>query len=526
MKKLLSALMFSVFLLSLSCSSKSSQADDSDSVYPDNEESDTEKKDDDEKHNHDEDDIKDDIDENVVDEEDFSDNEFSDDETLECENEGEARDVSCGLNGRGLKRQTCENGIWVSMQCVDPDICVDGNTKDDTCGVLGTRTDECIEGKWVTGECVDEYENPDGEIPAASKGKYIYFSAKKIDDKYNSDLYMIDLTGTEPVVVQLTDTAVIDEVSPAIPADGSFMVYSDGYYDDPSFSVLRWVKLDSDGRPMAETDKKILGWEKESCLGGLSEHYFGKGNPAVSLDGNEIVFVNTYKADEDLEDCPVLAYQPARANIDSDGNLGEYKAMPWYGGDTPNRMRYVPFSPVFVHDTKWVALSVFGMDEPPLGSELMMCKDNCNSYADWDFLTYHETWSSGNVAQRSLAPAMNEDAVMFFRRFPGEEFNTGIYSAGKLKTAGSHPIYGAYGVLDTEEDFITGFGSTHFASSYKGLAFSPDGKLVAAAITITENQIKDEYRSELVVIDRETGKIYKKFTFENNLRNVDGLVWR
>jgi hypothetical protein len=465
------------------------------------------------------------------DEEEEEDNEMNDtseefDDDPECEKEGETRDVACGLNGRGLKRETCTDGIWVSMECVDPDICIDGDTREDTCGVMGTRTDECVEGQWKTGECVDEYENPDGEIPSASKGKYIYFSAKKIDDKYNSDLYMIDLTGDEPEVVQLTDTSVIDEVSPAIPADSSFMVYSDGYYDDPGFSVLRWVKLDSDGRPVEETDKRILGWEKESCLGGISDHYFGKGNPSVSLDGTEIVFVNTYKADEDLDECPVLAYQPARVSIDEDGNIGDYEAMPWYGGDTPNRMKYVPFSPVYVHDTKWIALSIFGMDEPPLGSELMMCKENCNSWADWDMLTYHETWSSGNVAQRSLAAAMNEDTIMFFRRFPGVEFSTGIYTAGQLKTAGYHPVYGDYGVLETDENFVSGFGGTYFAASYKGLAFSPDGKLVAAAITIAENEINDEYRSELVILDRETGKIYEKFTFEDALRNVDGLIWR
>lgn len=440
-----------------------------------------------------------------------------------CE-DGQKRDISCGFNGRGLKRQTCEEGIWVSLPCVDPDICTDGDTKDEGCGVMGTMEITCVEGRWKAGECVDEYENPGDEIPAESKGSFLYFSGKKLNDKYNSDLYMIDMTLPEPELVQVTDTASIDESSPAVPEDISFMVYGNGGYGDHSLSTLRWVELDGDGMPDMQTDKLLIGRESESCIAGT--YYFGKGTPAVSLDGKEIVFVDTYKAGEDIEGCPEMAYGLATASLDSKGNAGSATALPWDEGVDPSFMVSKPMSPIYLEDTKRVAVAVFGLDQHPVSTEIAICEETCSDLGDWDWLTYLAIWSDGNVAQRCLASNPVSDEIGFYRLSSIEGFDTGIYTSSGISGAAYDSVYGAYGVLDVEERFVSSFAGENLAASHRPLAFSPDGKLLAVSVTYVDNQIMDERHSELAVIDKETGVVYKKFDFRGELREVDGLMWR
>lgn len=443
-------------------------------------------------------------------------------------NHGEERDLACGINNRGLKHEVCFEGRWISnYQCVDPDVCKDNDVDVKTCGVLGASTDVCVEGQWDFGECEDDFIKPDGEIPVESKGNHLYFSAKKYDDKYNSDLYMIDMTSPEPTLVQLTDTPNLYEISPSLPGDNSFIVYANGYYDDPSFSRIRFVKLDDSGKPIPGTDKEILPMDRETCNGGNTTIFYGKGNPSVSLDGSEIVFVNTYRFDTDDFGCSKTAYKPARVSIDSDGNPGTIDNLGWDEGLAPGKTMSVPISPVYLWNTKLIVLSLKGIDQHPISSEIQICDEECNTFADWGYLTYQAIWSLDNVAQVSIGASVNSDEIIFFRAFPGNDFDTGIYTAGNIIETSPHPIYGPYGVYDTTEKFISGFSSIYMKSTYRALAFSPDSKLIAVVITFIDSEIKNEKHSNIVIMNRESGEVIRSFDFANDpLREVDGLNWR
>ncbi len=78
-------------------------------------------------------------------------------EDLSC-TEPESR--PCGFNGRGEQPYACVDGMLVvAADCVDPDVCADGSTEEQTCGVLGngTRDAFCDRGQW-TGVCEDPDE--------------------------------------------------------------------------------------------------------------------------------------------------------------------------------------------------------------------------------------------------------------------------------------------------------------------------------------------------------------------------------
>lgn len=90
-----------------------------------------------------------------------------------CEG-GTARNVACGLNGRGSLPQSCVEGAWQDAgPCQDPDACGDGTTQDSPCGLngRGTRTDACVAGQWTVGPCQDPDACVDGAEQVGSCGK-------------------------------------------------------------------------------------------------------------------------------------------------------------------------------------------------------------------------------------------------------------------------------------------------------------------------------------------------------------------
>jgi len=84
--------------------------------------------------------------------------------------EGSTRDdgSTCGVNGRGKRKQRCEDDFWIdTATCVDPDECVDGvsGKSDETCGInnRGHYLTECVAGTRESRDvCLDADECTDG----------------------------------------------------------------------------------------------------------------------------------------------------------------------------------------------------------------------------------------------------------------------------------------------------------------------------------------------------------------------------
>jgi hypothetical protein len=88
--------------------------------------------------------------------------------------DGDCAQATCGLNLRGLADWQCVAGAWTTANCIDPDICTDGNTQTGTtaCGLNGRGLvdQRCITGAWSdTDTCVDLDVCADDDIcsPAA-----------------------------------------------------------------------------------------------------------------------------------------------------------------------------------------------------------------------------------------------------------------------------------------------------------------------------------------------------------------------
>ncbi len=90
-----------------------------------------------------------------------------------CEENG-IRGAACGLNGAGLKPQSCIGGQWVDGgPCQDPDACTDSDILAQPCGLnaRGQKKDACANGQWVPGACVDPDVCKDGDATVAGCGK-------------------------------------------------------------------------------------------------------------------------------------------------------------------------------------------------------------------------------------------------------------------------------------------------------------------------------------------------------------------
>lgn len=91
----------------------------------------------------------------------------------ECE-DGAIRGVACGVNGKGLKPQSCAGGRWVDGgPCNDPDACKEGEVRSKPCGLngRGTLESKCTGGAWVDGGCRDPDACKDGASEVAACGK-------------------------------------------------------------------------------------------------------------------------------------------------------------------------------------------------------------------------------------------------------------------------------------------------------------------------------------------------------------------
>lgn len=75
-------------------------------------------------------------------------------DTDECV-DGTSREESCGLNGRGRQHFVCVSGTYIEESCFDLDNCRDGTLLlTEFCGGTGTRTTTCITGQPHRGECL------------------------------------------------------------------------------------------------------------------------------------------------------------------------------------------------------------------------------------------------------------------------------------------------------------------------------------------------------------------------------------
>ncbi len=61
----------------------------------------------------------------------------------------------CGLNGRGARLRVCGDAGWGPFgDCQDPDVCIDGDSQVEGCGMGGTHQRVCAAGAWAAwGEC-------------------------------------------------------------------------------------------------------------------------------------------------------------------------------------------------------------------------------------------------------------------------------------------------------------------------------------------------------------------------------------
>jgi Regulator of chromosome condensation (RCC1) repeat len=82
----------------------------------------------------------------------------------------------CGLNGRGVAEQRCEQGRWQGPSaCADPDVCVDGDVEDSeaACGLNGRGAAErrCVQGAWEEpATCDDSDLCVDGSVETTTAG--------------------------------------------------------------------------------------------------------------------------------------------------------------------------------------------------------------------------------------------------------------------------------------------------------------------------------------------------------------------
>ena len=96
-----------------------------------------------------------------------------DDVAPECESGG-IRGTACGLNGNGLKPQSCVDGLWIDGgPCQDPDACTNGDVQKHPCGLndRGLWVSTCVGGQWAPGVCQDPDVCKDGDAGVLGCGK-------------------------------------------------------------------------------------------------------------------------------------------------------------------------------------------------------------------------------------------------------------------------------------------------------------------------------------------------------------------
>ena len=77
--------------------------------------------------------------------------------------QGEQRQVPCGLNERGLQLQRCSENAWQQeAACEDPDRCVDGEVDVMPCPEMpaASQSRSCVEGQWMMWSTCTETVRP------------------------------------------------------------------------------------------------------------------------------------------------------------------------------------------------------------------------------------------------------------------------------------------------------------------------------------------------------------------------------
>jgi hypothetical protein len=89
--------------------------------------------------------------------------------------DGVSNTEACGINGHGTQLRSCVSGQWSEYaSCIDSDICLNGATETRACGLNnhGTQTHNCVSGQWETFRtCIDWDTCIDGTTESIACGK-------------------------------------------------------------------------------------------------------------------------------------------------------------------------------------------------------------------------------------------------------------------------------------------------------------------------------------------------------------------
>ncbi len=78
----------------------------------------------------------------------------------------QAGSTACGLNGRGMLEEVCQDGDWVNgTTCTDPDECVDAQSRNSQthCGTNGVLIETCENGAWTESSQCNETPECSGD---------------------------------------------------------------------------------------------------------------------------------------------------------------------------------------------------------------------------------------------------------------------------------------------------------------------------------------------------------------------------
>lgn len=364
-----------------------------------------------------------------------------------------------------------------------------------------------------TSSAIDFDDDPGLDLPAGNHGRGIYFSAHTAENN-RGDIYRLKMDGL--VFENITNTPEKYEYCPALPADGSFLLYSSADYSDMHLGSIWKATLNGQGLIVGQPTKLIASQSKQYDVYGdgsmMQEYTVGRWNPSVSEDGARIVFTGTYETDQtDANGYLILDIEIFTADANG-GNI-----TPFFPSGDGNPMYLKPLAAEFVHGTSRVMASFLGFGPNEMSSEIYF--EDADGL-DMTAYTFYGAWTDGNVAQRGLAAAIHTDEMLFYRFVPDAAVPDGLYIMSTIIDAPWNETYSGYRA--PTETFVIPLTSDQFASHYRPFAFSPDGALIAVAVYVGSGSTRE---SRLAIIGRD-GTLYRVFNLDHNLRDIDGLIWR
>ncbi len=215
----------------------------------------------------------------------------------ECE-EGETKNINCGLNNAGTQSQVCKDGKWIDNDnCNDPDEC----TNDDTHAVEGTVS-SCIDGKWKFIRKTVQFgtrSSDEGKSVAVDSLGNIYVAGVTcgdLDGNTDAGLYDIFLTkfnssGVKQWTKQYGTLTVDYGISIAVDSNGNIYVAGytygafDGYTNAGSYDIFL-TKFSSSGEKQWTKQYGTSVSEKVSSVAVDSlDNIYVTGYTSGSFDG-------------------------------------------------------------------------------------------------------------------------------------------------------------------------------------------------------------------------------------------------